>query len=77
MSKILKVTIEYDDKIITLEGEEAEKWQQHGDSLSTMASIRAGNQNPFDTDPVKWKTEIKDLNQLPPGASPVYDPNKK
>lgn len=54
MSKIIKVTLEYDDKIQTLEGEEAEKWLSHGNSLCVMASNRAGNQNPFDTDPVKW-----------------------
>lgn len=54
MSKILKVTIEFTDRIATLEGEEAEKWQGHTNLLAVMASNRAGNQNPFDTDPVTW-----------------------
>ena len=54
MSKILKVTIEFEDKILSLEGEEAVKWDKHNVSLALGASNRVGNQNPFDTDPVKW-----------------------
>ena len=52
MSKTLKVTIEHDDKIMILEGEEVEKWGRHCASVGSIASIH--NMNPFDTDPVKW-----------------------
>jgi hypothetical protein len=61
MSKIQRVTIEFDDKILSIQGEEAEKWSAHITSLSVMAQNRAGNQNPFDYDPVKWETVDKDI----------------
>lgn len=54
MSKILKVTIEFDDKILVLEGDQAEKWKRYSDMLAVAASNRVGNQNPFETDPVRW-----------------------
>ncbi len=59
MSKIQRVTIEFDDKVMTIEGNEAEKWEQHNIALASSASNRAGNQNPFDTDRINWQTEIK------------------
>lgn len=57
MTKILKVTIEYEDETLTVEGKEAEKWHQHCQSIGTLAYIH--NMNPFDTDPINWKTTKK------------------
>lgn len=54
MSKLLKVTMEYDDHYSVIEGEEAEIWLANADSLCVMAANRAGNQNPFDHRPTKW-----------------------
>ena len=53
MSTLLKITLEFDDRIQILEGVEAERWDKHVAFLSIMAHNRAGNQNPFDTDPVQ------------------------
>lgn len=54
MSNIQRVIIELDDRISILEGDEAKKWNSHVVTLSTMAAMRSGNQNPFDHDPVHW-----------------------
>ena len=52
MSKLLKVTLQFDDKIMSIEGEEVEKWQSHCHSLETLASVHG--MNPFDSDPIHW-----------------------
>lgn len=57
MSKILKVTIEFDDHIRTVEGPEAEKWHQHSLSVSSLANVHG--MNPFDTDPINWQITPK------------------
>jgi hypothetical protein len=57
MSKLLKVTLEFDDKTMTIEGEEAEKWDKHITGLASLADIHG--MNPFDTDPVRWQVEVK------------------
>jgi len=58
MSKILKVTIEYDDKTVEVDGPEAEKWERHNQSLASLAYVH--RMNPFDSDPVKWNRQAKD-----------------
>jgi len=57
MSKILKVTIEYDDKTVEVDGPEAEKWERHNQSLASLAYVH--RMNPFDSDPVKWNRQAK------------------
>lgn len=64
MSTLLKITLEFDDRIQILEGVEAERWDKHVTSLSIMAHNRAGNQNPFDADPVQW-TILRKYPNLP------------
>ena len=54
MAKMFKITIELDDKILTVEGSDAEKWFQHCSALLQLATSHG--MNPFETDPVKWKT---------------------
>ena len=64
MSKLIKVTLEYDDHIAYIDDEEEVKiWDDNCRSLSVMASIRSGNQNPFDHRPTIWKTIQKPLNK--------------
>ena len=53
MSKILKVMLEYDDKIMIVEGTEAERWYENINSVSILA--HAHGMNAFDTNPVKWQ----------------------
>ena len=53
MSKLLKVTLQFDDKIMSIEGEEAEKWNSHCSSVARLASTHG--MNPFDSDPIRWK----------------------
>jgi hypothetical protein len=55
----VKVIIEFDDKIISVEGDEAAKFWNHIENLCVMASIRAGTQNPFERDPIDWEEENK------------------
>ena len=58
MSEIRHVRIEFDDKVMWIEGEEALKWQKHTDSLAILAMTH--NMNPFDYDPIKWNiVELK------------------
>ena len=54
---IRKVTIEFDNKVLTVEGEEAKKWQEHNKTLSFFAKTHG--QNPFDSDPINWKETKK------------------
>jgi hypothetical protein len=51
-TKLLKVTLEYEDKIMTIEGTEAEKWNEHNLSVAQLAQIH--NINPFKDDPINW-----------------------
>lgn len=50
--KILRVTVEYEDQILTIEGAEAEKWNQHNIQVAMMAQVHS--HNPFFTDPINW-----------------------
>ena len=52
MSRILKVSIFYNDKILFLEGEEAEKWERHNIAVAHLAQNHG--MNPFEKDPIKW-----------------------
>ncbi len=58
MPKLLKVTLEYDDEIMTIDGKEAEKWNHCNTVLATLAY--AHGMNPFDAYPVKWTIEKKE-----------------
>ena len=49
----IKITIEYRDRIVIIEGKEAKKWGEHTDALVMLAHIH--NANPFDFDPIKNK----------------------
>ena len=59
MSKLLKVTLEYEDKTTTIEGAEAEKWERHGISVAMLA--HSHGMNPFASDPVEWTIERKEV----------------
>lgn len=39
MSKIIKVTIEYEDKIYIAEGKDAQSWSDHVGGISTLAFV--------------------------------------
>ena len=58
MSKILKVTIEYDDKIMIAEGVEAERWSENCSSVAIIAQVHG--MNAFNSNPVKWERIEKD-----------------
>lgn len=53
----IKVTIEYKNRYLIIEGKEAKKWGKHGDTLVMLAHVH--NSNPFDTDPIDWKIKKK------------------
>lgn len=52
MSILKKVILEFDDKILTVEGEEVEKWQEYNKAVAILAQNHG--MNPFDYDPIKW-----------------------
>ena len=54
MNKILKVIMEFDDKIQYLEGKEAQEWLSAADSMAIMESVRG---RPFPE--FKWVIESK------------------
>ena len=56
MSRLIKVILEFDDRIMMIEGDEAFKWDAHNLSLSVLA--HAHGINPFDTDPIKWTVRL-------------------
>ena len=64
MAVIQKVTIEYDDHIKTLEGEQAKIWEDKCIQVSLF--VQAHGQNPFDVKPyIEWaikKKEKKDAS---------------
>jgi len=51
-TKLLKVTLEYEDKIMTIEGDECGKWNNHNLAVAQLAQIH--NMNPFLNDPITW-----------------------
>ncbi len=53
-SPIHKITIEFEDRIISMEGEDAKRWLQIVNSQSTMAHIH-GMKCPE----LPWKIEVK------------------
>lgn len=55
--KTLKVIIEFEDEIWTIEGEEAEKWQAHNFSVASLAQNHG--MNPFQFNPIKWSKKKK------------------
>ena len=58
MSKLLRVILTFDDKIMAIEGQEAEKWDNYNTSLAVLAHTH--NMNPFDIDPIKWQVVYKE-----------------
>ena len=58
MSKLLKVTLEFEDKVLTVEGSEAEKWDSHNMHVASFAEVH--NFNPFTNDPIKWEEVNKE-----------------
>jgi hypothetical protein len=54
MTKLLKVIMEFEDKIQTLEGEEAQRWLESINSMCVMEHVHG---RPFPT--YKWKIEGK------------------
>lgn len=56
-NKILKVTIEKEYEILSIEGDEANKWVLHNRTMATIASLQG--QNPFDYDSINWKVQRK------------------
>ena len=42
MSKIIRVVVEYDDKILIAEGKEAEEWLSRVNSMETLYFTHAG-----------------------------------
>jgi hypothetical protein len=55
MSKLMKVILEFDDKTMTIEGDEAIKWNNHNMSITMLAYTHGLNS--FDIDPIEWKIE--------------------
>ena len=58
-NKIIRVIIEKEYEILTIENEEAQKWVLHNRFIATLASLQ-GN-NPFDHDSINWKIQRKPL----------------
>ncbi len=56
-SHIKRVTIEFTDKVMVLEGGEAAKWEQHNIAIATIADVHG--MNPFSTDKIKWTEFVK------------------
>jgi len=54
LGKILKVTIEYEKGILSLEGKDAKKWKEVADSQALMSNIHGGETPEF-----KWKVKEK------------------
>ena len=53
MSKILKVTIEYDDKIYIAEGKEAQKWYD-SDNIAVVLAY-SNRKDTFVLNSIKWQ----------------------
>jgi hypothetical protein len=83
-TKLLKVTLEYEDKIMTIEGAEAEKWNNYNLAVAQLAQLH--NMNPFKDNPINWNIEhqltiYEWLQQLPEPIKDkairnLYDENK-
>lgn len=63
MTRLRKVTLEYDDRVVSLSGSEAEKWLRHSESLAVLGAVHG--MNPFDTDPVQWEVVYREREQEP------------
>jgi len=66
MSKLLKVTLEFDDCVKQIEGKEAEKWGEYADSTIDVSRIHG--YYPFDSDPIRWEILTEDKNDIPEGG---------
>jgi len=58
MSKILKVTFEYEDEIHTLEGEQAEKWLQRANGMCAFSATHGGGLPEYN-----WKVTKKERKE--------------
>jgi len=57
LGKILRVTIEYEKGILSLEGKDAKKWKEVADSQALMSNIHGGETPDF-----KWSIRKKKQN---------------
>ena len=57
MSKLIKIILEYDNKIKWIKGKELDNWNEKIIALSIFAATHG--QNPFDFEPTKWNVENK------------------
>lgn len=55
MDKLIKVTLEFADKVQTLEGEQAAKWLEAVNGMCIMESVHGRDFPPF-----KWDIKVKD-----------------
>ncbi len=69
--KLLKVTLEFEDEIKTLEGKEADEWIKLIDNMCVFAQHR--NQNPFEHIKFNWNVKSKSacFIKLPDGEYPI------
>ena len=59
--KLLRVELEYADRIISLEGKEAEEWNQIAQGMAVMSWVHGGIQKEL-----KWKIKKKkEVKKLP------------
>lgn len=69
-----KVTLEYDDEIRTIKGDEAQKWSDHNKTLAILA--QSHRMNPFDIDPVRWKVKkFVDFDGLDKAVRKYFEEN--
>jgi hypothetical protein len=57
MPKLFKITIELEDKIMTIEGNDAEKWFQHFFAMFQLASDHG--MDLFMLDSTRWRSATK------------------
>lgn len=60
--KIKKITIEYENEIKFLYGEDAELWQYLIENMTMFCEMH--NNNPFKNTNLNWKTEKKNNDSL-------------
>lgn len=62
--KTVRVEIEFEDgKIISLHGDDAERWQQLVSGMSVLHAVHGGN-----VDPLPWKTTYRANANVKEGA---------
>lgn len=59
---IKRVILDFDDRVMSIEDEEAEKWLRHVESVCLLAHTHG--MNPFDSDPIVWEIAQKETRAL-------------